>query len=293
MTLGFIAPASFVATLALLSFVAGCSSASDAPRDLGPSDMGRAQPDLASWDGWECEEVAPAVRYRITDLHVPTAADVNAGLPLGHNVDRMGEVCGIPDFADGVDNALIEFTSELPMLNPPEGGLVLQDAIDSALNCAADADPGVCTRLDIIIEVTPGTYCAFVEMEDGEGESLGGRFVGSLDESGLLRGTSHSVGFSVPYYATGGVVDIDLPISNFMLTALVGEDALTDIVLGGVIISSAFEAMLMEVLAALGDEPSFEDVAPILASLYDVEANGVCSALSVGFTATATRVTAP
>lgn len=287
MTLSF--RATLTMSLALLAVVAGCGDPSSAPGDMGPD-----QPDL--YDGPiiepTCDEFT--VRYRITELHVPTAADVNSGAAVGHNVDRMGTACGVPDLAGGVDNSLIDFTSALPALTPPVETLVLQDAIDRALECPADADPSECTRLDLVVSVGSGTSCALIEIEDGAGATLAGPFVGSLNGAGEVRGTVSAFELTIPYVSPGGVaVDLELPLVNVILTAVANESALTDIVLGGVLLDSDFEAMLMEVLPLLGDEPTFGDVADVVRNLYDVQVQGQCSGLSVGFTGTATVEASP
>jgi hypothetical protein len=56
--------------------------------------------------------------------------------PSGHNVDRVGDTCGVPDFDGGVDNSLIDLSSALADFAPPAEGLILQAAIDAALHCA-------------------------------------------------------------------------------------------------------------------------------------------------------------
>ena len=55
-------PPSALAALALLSVVAGCVATSEAPADMG-------QPDLPL--SINPDDYGPAVRYRITTLHIP------------------------------------------------------------------------------------------------------------------------------------------------------------------------------------------------------------------------------
>ncbi|MBK6810972.1 MAG: hypothetical protein IPG81_19155 [Sandaracinaceae bacterium] len=271
-----------LAALALLSVLVGCGGTGDAPVDLGPgpSDLPR-------------DNVGPAVRYRITELHIPTLAEANADVPVGHNVDRVGDTCGVPDFDGGVDNSLIDLSAALADFAPPAEGLILQAAIDAALHCAEDAEPTECTRLDLFVSVASGTGITVIAIEDGAGTTLAGPFVGSLDGSGNLRAVTSQLDLTIPYHAASGPVDVRLDIVSMILTANLSDSAMTNIVLGGALPSSAFEAMLMEVLPLLADEPTFEDVEPILANLYDVQLSGQCSALSVGFTGTATRVPTP
>ena len=280
-------PNASLATLALLGVFAGCGGGSNAPVD-----MGQGQPDLPALldqgDGYD-----PAVRYRITELHIPTLAEASAGTRVGHNVDGIGDSCGVQDFPGGVDNALIDLSSELALFEPPAARLDLQAAIDAALACPADAEPNVCVRLDLILSVASGTGRALVEIEDGEGTSLAGPFAGSLDGSRNLRSAAAGFSLAIPYQTVDGSVAIYLHISEMVLTANIGASTLTEIVLAGAIHRSDFEEVLMEVLPRLGDEPTFDDVEPILANLYDVQLADQCSALSVGFTGTATRVPAP
>lgn len=264
----------------LLTVLAGCGGTSDAPSDLGQQSM---YPSCAG----------PATRYRITQLHVPTEAEATSGLPVGRNVDGIGEVCGVPDFPGDVDNALIELSSQLTTFIPSDDGVDLQAIIDTALSCPVDADPSECRRLDLILIVSTGPGCASVEIKDGEGTSLAGPMVGLRDPSGRFRGTAGEFRLTIPYPTASGLVDVTLDIADFIMTADIDETAVTDIILSGAIVGAAFEERLMELLPLLGDDPSFEDVQPILASLYDVRYSDQCSALSVGFTGSATLVEAP
>lgn len=266
--------------LALLATIAGCGGGSNAPID-----MGQGQPDLPPLD--QGDGYDPAVRYRITELHIPTREEALAGIPVGHNVDGIGDACGVLDFTGGVDNALIDLSSELALFEPPAARLDLQAAIDAALACPADAEPSVCVRLDLIVSVASGTGRALVEIEGGDGTSLAGPFAGSLDGSGNLRSAAAGFSLAIPYQTLGGSVAIYLHISEMLLTANISPSTLTDIVLAGAIDGSDFEEVLVEVLPLLGDDLTFEDVQPLLTNLYDVQLSGQCSALSVGFTATA------
>lgn len=281
-----------LAALSLLIAVAGCGSSAEGSVDMGGSDMGPPDQSVVWRDA--CDEFGPTVLYRITDLHIPTLADVNSGVPLGHNVDGADEVCDVPDFPGGVDNSLIDLSSELALFNPPATALDLQAAIDAALDCPTNADPADCTRLDLVVRVgTRDVGCARVAIEDGQGTVLAGPFPGSRDDSGSFRGAVSSFDLTIPYQGPSGPVDIHLAITAVIMSATLSEDGLTDIVLGGAVVSSGFEATLMELLPLLADDLTFEDIQPILASLYDVQVGGICSALSVGFTGSATRVPAP
>lgn len=271
--------ASFICVV-LLGFVAGCGDSSDVPSDMGH------QRDLPSIEPMCDYQVA---RYRITALHVPTEAEAAAGVAVGHNVDRVGDACAVPDFPGGVDNSLIALSSELTLFAPTEEQPDLQAVIDTALACAADADPSECRRLDLIVSVSTGNGCGWVEIEDGVGTTLAGPFVASLSAGNALHGQVPRFEFVLPYPTESGFVDLTLDIRNVIVTATVGDGALSDIVLGGAIEESAFEAMLMELLPHISGSPSFEEVEPILDNLYDVQVAGECAALSVGFTGSAIR----
>lgn len=275
----------------LLVAVAGCGGPAEGSVDMGAMDIGQPDQPIVWRD--PCDEFGSTTLYRITDLHIPTLADVNAGVPVGHNVDGAEEVCGVPDFPGGVDNSLIDLSSELALLEPPVAGLNLQAVIDAALDCPTTADPAECTRLDLIVRVSTGLFCARIAIEDGEGSTLAGPFVGSLDDSGRLRAVVSYFDLTIPYRAASGPVDIHLGIAGMIMTATLSESALSNVVLGGVLPRSTFEAMLMELLPLLADDLTFDDVQPLLAGLYDVESVGECAGLSLGFTGTATRVTAP
>lgn len=270
-----------LAALVALATIKGCGSGANEPRD-----MGQGQPDLPpridQGDGYD-----PVVRYRITELHIPTLVEATSGIRVGHNVDGTGDTCGVLDYPGGVDNAFIDLSSELATLEPPAARLDLQAAIDTALGCPADAEPSVCTRLDLIVSVASGTGRAIVEIEDSEGTSLAGPFAGILDGSGNLRSAAAGFSLAIPYQTADGSVAIYLHISSLLLTAYVSANTLTNLVLGGVIHGGDFEEVLVEVLPRLGDELTFEDVEPMLTNLYDVQISGQCSGLSVGFTGAA------
>ena len=80
-------------------------------------------PDPAGW--WKFDDPAdllkPEAGFGLPLELVGTHQSVDGpaagnGAVVGHNVDRTGTVCGIPDLPGGVDNSLIDFTSTLPAL---------------------------------------------------------------------------------------------------------------------------------------------------------------------------------
>ena len=266
---------SALAALALLSVVAGCGATSEAPADMG-------QPDLPL--SINPDDYGPAVRYRITTLHIPHPTEVAAGAPAGHDVDGTGDVCGMPDYPGNVDNAFMDMA--YPAMAGTDPVFMPEEVIDTAINCPTDAEPTSCTRLDLILSVSTGVGRALIHIEDGEGAVLAGPFAGSLAANGDFRGVTARFDLGIPYHWEGGVADFRLDLTNVILTGNVGPSAISNMVLGGFVVRSALEEMFMALLPAFGDV-RFEDIAPIVENLYDVELEGDCSALSVGFTGSA------
>ena len=268
-------PPSVLAALALLSVAAGCGGTSEAPLDMGQLDAAFSiNPD----------DYGPAVYYRINTLHIPHPTEVAAGAPAGHDVDGTGDVCGVPDYPGNVDNAFMDLAYPLTAGTDPV--FMPEEVIATAINCPMDAEPNTCTRLDLILSVSTGVGRALVHIEDGEGATLAGPFAGSLAANGDFRGVTARFDLVIPYHWDGGVVDIRLDMTNVILTGNVSVSAISNMVLGGFVVRSAYEETVMALLPAFGDA-TWEDIAPIVENLYDVELSGDCSALSVGFTASA------
>ncbi|MBK7153049.1 MAG: hypothetical protein IPL19_24870 [Sandaracinaceae bacterium] len=235
-----------------------------------------------------CADAGTAVLYRLNSLDIPTPDQAAAGDIVGHNVDRAGDTCGVPDYDGGVDNSLIDLAAALPAL-APDDPMDLQAEIDTALNCpAASVD---CTRMDLIVSVRTGTGCVIMEIEDGNGETLAGPFSGTRDGSGNVRGVVSSLNLTIPYGTDTGTVDIDLTITNVIITGNVTANSLSNVVIGGALVQTALETTLMEALATIDGNYSFDDVEPILENLYDIQVGGQCAALSVGFTGAGTLYT--
>lgn len=282
----FLCSRSPMATLALLCIVSGCDDTGEPlPRDQGSVVIDEGLPSI-------CVPTGSASRYRITTLHIPTRDDATANAVLGHNVDGVGDTCGVPDYDGGVDNSLIDLAAALPAL-APDDPIDLQAEIDNALSCAADADPAECTRLDLIVSVETGAGCVLVNVLDGDDEVLAGPFTGTLDSNGSVRGRVPVLALAIPYQGDGGAVNINLEVTNVILTTNLGATSLSDIVLGGGLERTAFETTIMDLLPLLGGGITFEDIQPILENLYDVQVAGSCAALSVGLTGSATLLVAP
>lgn len=71
-----------------------------------------------------------------------------------------------------------------------------------------------------------------------------------------------------------------------VITGRVAGQNIVDILIGGSLQKGEFEATVRAVLPLISDEVTFEDIAPILANLYDMGAT--CSDLSVGLMANGT-----
>jgi hypothetical protein len=178
------------------------------------------------------------------------------------------------------------WTWRIPLMAGTDPVFMPEEVIDTALNCPTDAEPTSCTRLDLILSVSTGVGRALIHIEDGEGATLAGPFAGSLAANGDFRGVTARFDLGIPYHWEGGVADFRLDLTNVILTGNVGPSAISNMVLGGFVVRSALEEAIMALLPTVGDVP-FEDIAPIVQNLYDVELEGDCSALSVGFTGSA------
>ena len=100
--------------LGLLTILSGCDGGGN---DLENRDQGMNVvdngPDIVPI---ECTPTGEATRFRVTTLHIPTPTEAGNGAVVGHNVDRTGDTCGVPDYAGGVDNSLIDLAAALPAL---------------------------------------------------------------------------------------------------------------------------------------------------------------------------------
>jgi hypothetical protein len=239
-------------------------------------------------DAGTCSDAGTAVMYRLNSLNIPTPEQAADGEVVGQNVDNANDTCGVPDYLGGVDNSLIDLAAALPAL-APDDPINLQDEIDNALNCPAASVN--CTRMDLIVSVRTGTGCVVMEIENGDGETLAGPFVATRDGSGNVRGGVSSLNLTIPYNTGTGTVDIDLAITNVIITGNVTANALTNVVIGGALAQTAFETTIMQLLPLLGGDITFEDIGPILENLYDVQVGGQCAALSVGLTSAGTLYT--
>lgn len=231
-----------------------------------------------------CSASDNAVAYRLTALHVPTRADVDAGAPLGHDLDGVEGACDVPDYAWSVDNTLVDLAHALPLL-APDDPFVLQDELDEALFCTA-ADAG-CTPQWVgvrIQECRRGVKVDVFRVTDGACTAIG-----TADRAGLGRDGQLQAEFS--NLALDGAIDgrsdaaVLFSWVNARLTATVTDDGLEDAVLGGMLPFEVFEAAATELADC---NPAFEDCGPLI-GLYDImlEPDGACDGLSMGVTLSA------
>ena len=87
------------------------------------------------------------------------------------------------------------------------------------------------------------------------------------------------------YETANGPVEIPLRMRGVVITGRVVGQNIVDIIIGGSLQKGEFEATVRGLLPLIDGEVTFEDVAPILASLYDIGAN--CTDLSIGLVANA------
>ncbi len=228
-----------------------------------------------------CDDAGAPVRFRLDSLLIPTPQQGSSGVTVGHNVDGVGTVCGVPDYPGGVDNAFIDLAAALPALGPSEP-LDLQIEINEGLACSMSGPS--CLRLDLVLSVRSGSDCVIVGVEDGEGSALMMPRVGSLDGLGTFEVAGGTFDFSIPIQTAAVQVWADLPLASVTITGTREATAVTDVVIGGWVVEADFETFIMQLLPTLGGI-MFEDIAPVLANLYDVQIVGTCSALSAGFRA--------
>jgi hypothetical protein len=292
--------------LALLTAVVpGCNCLNDLDRysfegddDMGPTDQG---PDMgeddagqdAGEDGGgtitECNDLGAPTEYEIDSLVIPTTRDVVGGAALGHDVDMAGSACGVTDYQGNVDNSLLELAQALPALSVTSP-IHLQGDIDTGLTCSLANTS--CAAPPWTIQVRRGTNCAQITILHGRTDALlAGPFLASVDGLGNVRGEFDSLRWVVSHLlVAGGRVDVPFVIRDGIFTARIGELLLSDIVIGGSLLRTEVEATFAQVIDDLSDGTlEFEDVAPIFASLYDVDVAGTCERLSVGLRASASR----
>lgn len=231
-----------------------------------------------------CSDSDPAVVYRLTELHVPTRADVAAGAPLGHDLDGVEGACEVPDYEGGVDNSLIDIAAALPVLTP-EDPLVLQDLMDQALFCTA-ADPG-CVPQWVGVRVQEcrrGAKVDVFRVAQGVCEGLGTAVAADVGRGGALHAEFATLALDRAFEDSRGAHEL-FALVDARLTGTLTADGLTDAVLGGVVPFDYFEYVVPYIFPDLVE---FEVIGPVF-NLSDIarEPGGACDGLSMGFTLSA------
>ena len=308
--------------IAVATIMVGCSGAEPAPvSDMGPDGGGCVGPDAdgdgvpdvcdvcaggddnrdVNGDGTpdECEcigamctcaDAANPVTYYLDSLTIPTPEMALAGELVGYDLDGVDEACAIRDWDNRVDNMFIDII----------------EAISRDVDVQADIDAGLCLDggqlgIDLVFQVATGQGCATVDVySGGSSGTLVGSFI-ATDNGGVLRGRADSLSLQVPHGPSAS--EWSLPLTRVELSATIGANGLTDVLLGGVLSSSAFQ-MFAETLAepfaceaGCGTRPPGEPFVCIPAEcgvlgLLDLvnPTNGFCDAdgfMSVGLLATA------
>jgi hypothetical protein len=234
--------------------------------------------------------VGPTTVHRLTSVHIPTLADASegSGAPLGHDIDGVdNSACDVMDFAGGVDNAFLDVAAALPNLSPDQP-VNLQDAIDAALRCPAGSATCAPLALDLNVTANAGAGCGEITFVDGDGAAVSTTGAGALTADGSLRVELESFEFTIPYPTPNGPVLIPLRMREVIVTATVRDGSVSDILIGGSLQKGEFEATARAILPLISAGiVNFEDIAPILADLYDVDIGGSCTGLSVGLMAQA------
>lgn len=235
-------------------------------------------------DHVRCGPDAPATLYRITALTIPTLADVGSAA-LGHNVDGAGDVCGVTDYADGVDNALLELSTALQDLEATSP-LSLPAEIDAALACVSPSPE--CEPLDLVVALQRCEYTLVVSVRNAQGETLAGPGTAAVNGN-RFRLTLASSSLSIPIRTSAGVRPLDLSLTNVVLEGAIDDDTYS-LVIGGALLTDDTVNAFASVLDGLAEGPSSEDMEALLVASSDVQSGGECRALSVGLRATAVLV---
>lgn len=230
-----------------------------------------------------CGAADPTTVYRVTDLRIPTLEDVDSGAALGHNVDNVGEVCGVVDYAGGVDNQLLALNAGLLGLGAP-APLDLQAALDEALAC--ETPSALCTPLALSFVVQTCDMTTTFRVRDGQGRTLAGPVLVIPDGSGWFRASLPVLPFAIPIRTSSGVTPLGLPLENVIVHGRLTRTGLEDVVIGGMLSSEPTLDAFSVLLAGADGGPSLADVEALLVALIDVRVAGECQALSVGLRAT-------
>ena len=238
----------------------------------------------------DCDGTETPERYRVTMLRIPTSADVDIGNPLGHNVDGVGTVCFTPDYIGDVDNSFLDLAATLPLLGAG-AGLDLNAELAAAVACVAPSS--TCSPLWLELQVINEGDCTQLTILDAtDATVLLGPVPLAIDDSGNFAATSPRLDLFIPVDSGAGFVDVSLTLSGAIVTGNVSGGALSDVVIGGYLEQTSFEATISVIVPLISDQISVDEVLGILGGLYDVQSSGTqCDALSVGLVGSGVMVT--
>ena len=218
--------------------------------------------------------------YSFDRLQIPTAGQGELEAPVGVNVDGRGDSCGVADYPGDVDNALIDLADGLASISPADP-LDLRAALDRAVACSPGSS--TCRPLAWGLSVTtdPGAGCTVVAFTNSVGAVVSETARGSFSGDGELRVTFDVLQLSVPYVTDHGPVDFHFHIQDAVVRGTIRDDAVRDILIGGVLDESSIRDTLLE-LHLLAGGVTFDDMVQVLDSVWDIQQGSRCSALSFG-----------
>ena len=233
-----------------------------------------------------CSDAPPTevTTFRIDALAIPTLNDVDAGAPLGHDLDGRDRACGVDDLAGGVDNQLIALEALLRAEagNDPS---TLQHLIDGVMGC--DITFSDCTpawRPELIIERDGPDRARFTIREWWSGETVAGPACGLLSTDGEFRFETDVFDMNL---IESGPFAIDLTLRDVVVTGRVDGDSLNDLLIGGLLdLRPLYTRFILPVV----DPPlAYEDFLEE-SGYVDSRLDGRCAAISVGYVGAGSRV---
>lgn len=243
----------------------------------GCGNTGSSELSLVAPEG--CSPTDPAVVYRLTELHVPTRAQADAGAVVGHDLDGVDDACDVPDYAGGVDNALVQLSAALALLDPESPSL--QERMDEALWCTTDdlecAPQWVGVRVQ---ECTRGVKVDVFRVTEDACEALGTAEASALGTDGELQAQFASLDLDRAFESTGA--DLLFGLEGARLSATITADGLSNAVLGGTVPIETFEEALQDFIPGYPDVPEAEPLRDL--GDIDREPGGDCDGFSVGLT---------
>lgn len=230
----------------------------------------------------ECSPGTPTSTYRFTRIEIPTRSDVSSGATLGHNVDGVGETCGVVDYASGVDNALIEFNARLAELGSEP--LDLQAELDEALDCRTSGGED-CEPLSLGLHVQQCHGSTFVQVVLGDDEVFNLPVAAASTGGSGFRVELPHFPLRIPIRTPSGSSLLFLDFYLGILTGKITATGLSDLVIGGMLVRGNILSSFETVLPELPSGPTEAEVETLLDSLYDAQYSSACAALTLGLRA--------